>query len=237
MVKGALEVKRKFKKPDNSTHHELLIASKIVRMRKQWRKRLEKKFPFHEVSQRDALEKCMVNHKPFVLLLDIALPELGGVRGVSAIHRLNPKTNIILLTSSPTEKEAIRALKAGAKGYCRRNIDPFLLEKAVDVIQKGEIWVGRKVIPGLLEELTSIIERRQKDSLLQPNVDFDCLTPRERQIANLVGNGASNKEIGSRLNITERTVKAHFTAIFRKLKISDRLRLALLVTEYNRVTR
>jgi two-component system nitrate/nitrite response regulator NarL len=226
----------KFKNPDNSTHHELLIAGKIVGVRKQWRNGLEKKFSIHEVSQRDALEKCLVNHKPLVLLLDLALPQLDRVRGVSAIQRLSPSTNIILLTSNLNGKEAIRALKAGAKGYCNRNIDPFLLEKAVDVIQKGEIWVGRKVIPGLLEELTSIIERRQKDSLLQPDVDFDCLTPREHQVAQLVGDGLCNKDIARRLNISQRTAKAHLTAIFRKLKISDRLRLALLVTEHNRVT-
>ena len=89
----------------------------------------------------------------------------------------------------------------------------------------------------LLEELTALTERRHKE--FPPNLDtrLDRLTPREREIAQLIGGGASNKEIAGRLNITEATVKAHLTAIFRKLGLSDRLGLALFVTEYNRVAR
>jgi len=215
----------------------VLIASANSKLRRLWIRSLKEKFSIHEVADRAALEKIMANRRPSVLLLDLALPQLEGVGNLPAIQSLSPSTKTILFTSAPDDGEGIRALKAGAKGYCNKNISPTLLTKAVEVAQKGEIWVGRKVIPGLLEELTSITERRQKDSPLQLNVHFDSLTPRERQIANLVGDGANNKEIANRLKITERTVKAHLSAAFRKLKIQDRLRLALLVAEHNRVTR
>jgi DNA-binding NarL/FixJ family response regulator len=187
----------------------------------------------HEVTGRAELEKSLAELNPSVLLLDLALPQLGGIRGVPAIHRMNPSTKVILLTNTLNEREGIAALKAGARGYCPKDINPFLIKKAVEQVQKGEIWVGRYLIPHLLEELSALTERRRKASLSNPDRRLEVLSPREREIAHLIGGGASNKEIASRLNVTERTVKAHLTAVFRKLGFSDRLRLALFVTEHN----
>lgn len=215
----------------------VLIASPIAGVRSQWSEGLEDKFPLYEVAERPSLERSMSNLRPAILILDLALPGLGGVEGTPAIQRLSPLTSIILMTSTSNDREGLAALKAGARGYCNLDMDPQLLKKAVSVVIKGEIWVARNVFAPLLEELTSLTERRHKE--FPPNLDtrLDRLTPREREIAQLVGGGASNKEIAGRLNITEATVKAHLTAIFRKLGLSDRLGLALFVTEYNRVSR
>ena len=215
----------------------VLIASPIAGVRAQWSGGLQEKFPVYEAAERSSLDKGMANLKPAILLLDLALPGLGGVEGVPAVQRVSPLTSIILMTSTPNDREGLAALKVGARGYCSHGMDPNLLRKAVMVVVKGEIWVARNVCAPLLEELTSLTERRHKE--FPPNLDtrLDRLTPREREIAQLIGGGASNKEIAGRLNITEATVKAHLTAIFRKLGLSDRLGLALFVTEYNRVTR
>lgn len=213
----------------------VLIASPIAGVRSQWSDGLEDRFPLYEVAERASLERSMTSLKPAILLLDLALPGLGGVEGTPSIQRLSPLTSIILMTSTSNDREGLAALKAGARGYCSLDMDPQLLKKAVSVVIKGEIWVARNVFAPLLEELTSLTERRHKE--FPPNLDtrLDRLTPREREIAQLIGGGASNKEIAGRLNITEATVKAHLTAIFRKLGLSDRLGLALFVTEYNRV--
>jgi len=215
----------------------VLIASPISGVRGQWTQGLQEKYPLYEAVERSSLERSMSTLKPAILLLDLALPGLGGVDGVPAVQRLSPPTSIILMTSTPNDREGFSALKAGARGYCSLDMDPNLLRKAVSVVVKGEIWVARNVFAPLLEELTSLTERRHKE--FPPNLDtrLDRLTPREREIAQLIGGGASNKEIAGRLNITEATVKAHLTAIFRKLGLSDRLGLALFVTEYNRVAR
>lgn len=215
----------------------VLVASPIAGVRGQWTEALQDKFPVYEVAERSSLERSTANMKPAILLLDLALPGLGGVEGVAAIQRLSPLTSVFLLTSTPNDREGLAALKAGARGYCGMELDAMLLRKAVTVVLKGEIWVARNVYAPLLEELTSLTERRHKE--FPPNLDtrLDRLTPREREIAQLIGGGASNKEIANRLNITEATVKAHLTAIFRKLGLSDRLGLALFVTEYNRVSR
>jgi two-component system nitrate/nitrite response regulator NarL len=215
----------------------LLLASAIPTVRQKWSRGLRGVFTIYEADDGVALKRKMAKLKPSVLFLDLDLPQLGGIEDLSNIQPLSPSTRIILLTSKPDGKEATCALKAGAKGYCHKDIRPSLIKKAVEVVQKGEIWVGRNVIPRLLDELTSFTERRQGDPLLHSNVNLDCLTTRERQIARLIGNGSSNKEIAAQLNITKRTVKAHLTSVFFKLKISDRLHLALFVTEYDRATR
>jgi two-component system nitrate/nitrite response regulator NarL len=211
----------------------VFIASGVAGLRKRWRQAIQRQFTLHEVAERGSLERSLLNRRPAALLLDLHLPQLGGIGGVEAIQRLRPATKIVLLTARPDEREGIAALKAGARGYCDRDIDPNLLGKALRVVQDGEIWVGRKLIPHLLEELATLTEQ-QKDSPVKLDTRLDRITPRERQIVQLLGAGASNKEIASRLNVTERTVKAHLTAVFKKLGISGRLQLALFVLEHSR---
>ena len=212
----------------------VLMASGIAGLRKRWRQALQDLFVVHEVSERKSLEHSLVNRRPVALLLDLHLPELGGVASVAAIQRLRPETRLVIFTNRPDEREGIAALKAGARGYCDRNIDPLLLVKALDVVQQGEIWVGRKLIPHLLEELTALTERQPEAAPADLDTPLDRITAREREIAQLLSAGASNKEIARKLGVTERTVKAHLTAIFRKLGISGRLQLALFVLEHSR---
>jgi len=208
----------------------VLIASADAGLRRQWALGLQNGYAIHAVSEYAELERPMTNSRPTVLLLDSDLPGLDQAKGVSALQHLSPSTKIILLTGGQDEKKAISALRAGAKGYGNKQIEPPLLRKAVNVVQRGEIWVGRKTVSSLLAELTSLSESHQKDSPTLSEVYLKYLTPREHQIARLVGQGACNKEISNQLDISERTVKAHLTAIFQKLQIPDRLRLGLFVT-------
>ena len=215
----------------------VLVASPNPGLRRRCRAALRGTSSLQEVTTRAALERSMAHLKPAVLLLDIDLPMLDGVGGVRAIHHLSPPTKIVLLTSTLDEKEGLSALKAGARGYCQKDTESALLKKAVQMVRKGEIWAGRNLIPHLLEELTSLTERRREAPPGDRDSRLDRLTPREREIAHLIGGGASNKEIASRLNVTEGTVKAHLTAIFRKIGLSGRLQLALFVAEHMRLTR
>jgi DNA-binding NarL/FixJ family response regulator len=215
----------------------VLIASADDELRKRWTQALQDGFPIHEVSGRTELEASLSNHKPSVLLLDLGLPHLRNVGVVSDLQRISPSTKIILLAAGNDDQTAIGALKYGAKGYCNKDSEPSLLKKAVGVVQKGEIWAGRKTVAHLLAELTSLSESRQKNSPDLPEIYLNYLTPREQQIAVLVGDGAHNKEIAYRLKISERTVKAHLTSIFQKLQIPDRLRLGLFVAGHNNNSR
>ncbi len=210
----------------------LLIASSIAERRRRWVQKLQETFATCEVSERRALEQVTQNLRPQVLLLDLTMPRLKRVRGLAHIQQLSPPSKIIALTDTPDEREGIAALKAGARGYCSRDIDPPHLKKAVEAVLGGEVWVQRKFISGLLAELRNLTDSRPP-FMSQPSLEG--LTPREREIAQLLARGGSNKEIATRLRIAERTVKAHLSEVFRSLGVTDRLQLALFLNGYPRV--
>lgn len=213
----------------NESAAVVLIAS-ANGLRERWRQAVRVPLVIREVSDCSSLEQNLASECPSVLLLDLELPGLGGIGEVVRIRRLRPTMRIVVLTSRPDEREAVAALKAGAWGYSHRDIAPGLLTKALDAIQRGEIWIGRKLIPLLLEELRALSEPPPS-----PRAGSDGgigrVSAREREVAQFVGAGASNKEIATRLGITQRTVKAHLTATFRKLGISGRLQLVLIMLE------
>ena len=210
----------------------VLIATSDSQARARWKEGLVGSYPLREVSDRSFLEKNIGVLNPDVLLLDIELLGVSGIGDGPIIRGLSRNTKIVLLTPNPNEVEGIRVLKAGAKGYCKKDIDPQVLRKVVDRVHDGEIWAERKLIPRLLEEYSSHPEEKP-EGLPAADGRLDLLTPREREIAFLIGAGASNKQIASRLRVGEGTVKAHLTAIFRKLGFSDRLQLGLFLVNPN----
>ncbi|EGL56009.1 putative DNA-binding response regulator, LuxR family [Methylophaga aminisulfidivorans MP] len=126
---------------------------------------------------------------------------------------IGPKLSVI---------EQISILKQGARGYFQEELVDDKLLIALDLIQRGEVWVERHVIAGLIDELnhTPQLSNEQQAKL-------DSLSRKELEVAELVSHGATNKMIARTMNITERTVKAHLTAIFQKMNIPDRLSLAI----------
>jgi len=212
----------------------VLIASAVAGLRKLWLEGM-RGFTTVEISDYTELARIMEHRRPDVLFLDLQLPRLGGMSSVATLHRLRPATRIIVLASRPDAKEGIVALKMGARGYCDRSIAPALLARALEAVQRGEVWIGRKLTSQLIDELSALTEARlQTTAPLDVSGRLHRLTSREHEIVVLLGVGASNKEIAQRLGVTERTVKAHLTAVFRKLGISGRLQAALLVVEQGR---
>jgi DNA-binding NarL/FixJ family response regulator len=213
---------------DHPDSPSVLIATADPDLRGRWREVLHGPYPVRDVSARDCLERTIATLSPDVLLLDLDLLGVGGIGDGPIIRALARDTKVVTLSGVPNEREGIRILKAGARGYCNRNVDPQLLRKIVDRIHDGEIWAERKLIPRLLEEYVSHpCERAETDQKTDGRLRL--LTPREREIAFLIGGGASNKEIARSLRVGEGTVKAHLTAIFRKLGFSDRLQLGLFL--------
>jgi two-component system nitrate/nitrite response regulator NarL len=208
----------------------VVIASALSESRRRWVRHLQERVTVCEVTERRALERIMASLKPEVLVVDLDLPGFRRVRGLRVVQELSPSTKILALAETPADDEGIVALKAGARGYCARGIDPEHLKRAVSAIQHGEIWAPRKLLPGLIDELLSMVSRRSSARLRpMPSPSLRALTERQRRVAVLIAKGASNKEIASRLSISERTVKAHLTGAFRTVGVSDRLQLALLV--------
>jgi len=206
----------------------VLVASAAAEKRHRWQLRLQETFALCEVAERRALEQIILHLEPHVLLLDLCLPGLGGVRQIQRIQRLSPETKIIALTSRPGDREGVAALEAGARGYCNRDIEPGQLRKAVEGVEAGEIWIQRRLVAALLDSLRSMTQPQRRPAA-RWNTRLQALTPREYQVAELITAGARNKDIAHHLNITERTVKAHLTELFRSLRVSDRLQLAILL--------
>lgn len=125
----------------------------------------------------------------------------------------------VVLSLVPDQAAALAALAAGARGYCHALASPEMLRDVAAVISHGGLWIGPELMNRLIRGLPSTAVTRDDDLV--------SLTERERETANLVSQGLSNKEIARKLDITERTVKAHLSAIFAKLGLRDRLQLAL----------
>lgn len=213
----------------------VLIASASPHMVRRWSRSLKGDFVTHGVEDAAALDQVMAIIKPPVLLLDLALLRNGRMRTIGSLKELSAATKIIAFTTAPNDTEGISVLKSGARGYCRRNINSTLLKKVVKLVQKGEICAGRKLISPLIDELTSLLKRRRKRSAASCDDRLDALTSRQREIVGLIGRGARNKEIANQIHMSEKTVKAHLTAIFRKVGVSNRFRLALFVNEHSQL--
>jgi DNA-binding NarL/FixJ family response regulator len=133
------------------------------------------------------------------------------------------KDSRIMLIGPPRPMSIqIAALKQGARGYFNEDMPLAKLDDALQLIMLGEVWVERHVIAGLIDELT------HKPTLTDAQQEaLETLSPKELEVAKLVSHGATNKMIARQMNITERTVKAHLTAIFQKMNLPDRLSLAI----------
>lgn len=173
------------------------------------------------------LDALLAAQRPALALLDLDLAGLGGIAGAAALIARHRATCVVVMSRVPDEDEGIAALRAGARGYCNVYIDPRLLEKVVLTVQAGEAWVGRRLVDRLVQMIAGSAAPVAPAQGEIPG--FDTLTPREREVALLVGEGVGNKLIAQRLAITERTVKAHLNAVFAKLGIAGRMQLALRV--------
>jgi DNA-binding NarL/FixJ family response regulator len=138
------------------------------------------------------------------------------------ITALSALAKLVVIADADDDALAVRALKAGARGYCLRGTPARLLRKAIRLVEDGEIWVGRRVMQRLIEELA----RRADGATPHPDA-VARLTERERAITRMIGRGAGNKDIAAAMAISVKTVKTHLTNIFKKLGVSSRLQLAL----------
>ena len=213
----------------------ILVTSGVARKCDRWSAAFPSSAGACKSSTLKMTEQSLIAYKPGILVLDLNLPGLGGADGLPRLQQLSPATRIIVLSDRDTESEGVAALVAGAKGYDTHAISSTALAKAVIVVQKGELWVRRAMVHALVAALAARAlgpgRGQQKPERTPDRRRLDCLTLRQREVAQAIAGGASNKEIANRLQVTERTVKAHITEMFRNVGVFDRLRLALLVND------
>ncbi len=161
--------------------------------------------------------------RPDVILMDVKMPRCNGIKATKAIRAVLPDARIIMLTVSEEDEDLFSAVKAGARGYLIKNVEPEHLIKAIHLLAKGEAVIPHSMASKLLSEFTHIAQKAETppESTLKP------LTPRENETLQLLAKGNSNKEIGNELCISEHTVKIHLKNILKKLHMNNRIQAAV----------
>ncbi|MBA7708661.1 Transcriptional regulatory protein DegU [subsurface metagenome] len=128
-----------------------------------------------------------------------------------------------MLTANKDEATIFKALKGGAKGYLSKDVSISNLIKAIQAVQKGELWIERKLMARFLE-VEAIVDSSSEG---QAGKLKKIMTPREKEVLRFLTTGRTNKEIAKALFISEKTVKSHLNSIFRKLNVTRRLQAIL----------
>ena len=143
--------------------------------------------------------------RPDVVLMDLRMPQMGGVEAIATIRAENPAANIVVLTTYSGDEDIHRALKAGARGYLLKDATKEELVQAILTVAQGGTAVPGQVASKLVDRATGT-----------------PLTPRETEILSWIAKGKSNKEIANELTVSEGTVKTHVNSLLEKLNASDR---------------
>ena len=188
----------------------------------------------HRVQTLDRFDQRLIQtrEKDFSLLVLDAKFIDADIATLEHIKDLHEKT-VIAGCQWPEEKQ-VAALVTGASGYFESDISEAALLKAVECVINGDIWIKRQLIPKVLDTLVSAKNRKkieQQERSMNRDEILRALSKREGDVAKMISLGESNKNIADKLFISERTVKAHLTSIFKKLNIPDRLHLAVLLKE------
>lgn len=148
----------------------------------------------------------------------------GVLQHIRASH---PDTLVVVLSDRPSEAGAALSLASGASGYCNTHAAPSVLQQVWRVVEQGGVWLGQELLQRLMVGTAALLKRSGNVGLEQ--LEQYGLTERELDVVRKVAAGASNREIATDLQVTERTVKSHLSTIFAKLQVRDRLQLSLKV--------
>jgi DNA-binding NarL/FixJ family response regulator len=153
-------------------------------------------------------------HKPDIVILDISMPGMNGFEATERIIREQPGTKILILSMHTAEDYVLQALRAGATGYLLKDAATAELQLALDAVRKGETYLS----PTISKEVLARYLRQAQNPRAEPN---RALTPRMRQIVQLIAEGRSTKEIAFLLNLSVKTIETHRMHLMARLGLHD----------------
>ena len=162
---------------------------------------------------------CFGEHQPDITLMDLRMPQMGGVEAITAICAQFKSARIIVLTTYDGDEDIYRGLQAGAKGYLLKDAKPNELLNAIRIVNRGQQYIPPEVGAKLVQRMSN------------PE-----LSDRELEVLRLMGQGMSNSEIATALTIGESTVKSHVNRILSKLGVSDRTQAVITAVKRGIVT-
>ena len=162
--------------------------------------------------------------QPDVVLMDVRMPVMDGVAAIRLLTQQAPHIKVLVLTTFDDDEYVIQAMSYGAKGYLLKDTPSDELAQAIRAVNQGYTQLGA----GLFEKVIAVNSR----SKVKPPPELATLTPREKEVLQLIAAGYNNREIAEKLYIAERTVKNHVNSILRRLNLRDRTQAAIFATHY-----
>ena len=152
-------------------------------------------------------------HRPDVVLLDISMPGLGGLEASAQLKQELPEVRVVMLSMHANEEYVLQALRAGATGYMLKDSATSELELALETVMQGETYLSPPISKQMVEGYVQRVGAEQPAT--------DNLTPRQRQVLQLIAGGHSTKEIAYRLELSVKTVETHRAQLMERLQIRD----------------
>jgi NarL family two-component system response regulator LiaR len=165
---------------------------------------------------------AVASSRPEVVLMDLVMPEMDGVEATRRLAAEHPKVKVIVLTSFSDDDKLYPAIKAGAVAYLLKDVGARELAEAIRAAARGEVRLAPEVTKRLMSGIAGGSEAAPESEL----------TDREREVLACLGRGLSNKEIGTELFISEKTVKTHVSNLLDKLGLADRTQAALYAVKH-----
>jgi len=170
----------------------------------------------------DAL-RLIEETQPDVVLLDVHMPDGGGVEVLNRASQLEPMPRFLALSASDAAEDVIAVIRAGARGYVTKSISAGELQDAIERVREGDAVFSPRLAGFVLDAFAGA---PPQPSVEGDDADVDQLTPREREVLRHLARGYLYKEIAQRLGISAKTVEAHVSAVLRKLQLSNRHQLS-----------
>ncbi len=200
------------------TRYRVVIADDHLVVREGLRLILETEEDFELIGQaQDGATAVQLASKlePDLILMDLRMPGMGGIEAIEQIHDANPDTAVVILTTYDEDDLMVRGLQAGARGYLLKDVGRETLFHTMRAAVRGNTVLSA-------EAVSTLLARSKADTNADHSVSATSLTPRELEILEAITRGRRNKDIGTDLGITERTVKAHVSSIYAKLGVASR---------------
>jgi DNA-binding NarL/FixJ family response regulator len=161
--------------------------------------------------------------RPDVILMDVRMPVLGGIRATQAITKAMPSARVIMLTVEEAQARVGEAIQAGAAGYLLKDIDAHELARAVHLAAEGSAVIHPNLTRQFIEEIRQLTRGEQSVS---------TLSAREVEVLQMIAYGSTNREVAEALHISPQTVKTYLERIFTKLGVSDRTRAVAVALKH-----
>ncbi|MCR8629809.1 response regulator [Paenibacillus radicis (ex Xue et al. 2023)] len=184
------------------------------------------------VNGQDTLDK-VGDLAPDIVLIDLNMPVLNGIEATKRLKITHPNVKVIVLTSFSDQDHVLPAIRAGAKGYLLKDIEPEELVRAIRRVYEGHVELHSEAAGQLMNHVAApeLLDASSRDGLSSQGRSPFMLTPREQEVLRHIASGMSNKEISEALHITEKTVKTHVSHVLDKLGMTDRTQAAIFAVK------